>query len=79
MDYYQEKAIVGRLQDGVTNQLAAQFLKKEEEIILHLIATDMVKRNAFLATSKTRFGIQNLAEASPITGKGQALFNIQAT
>ena len=77
MDYYKEKAIVMKLQEGVNNQVPALFLKTDEEVILHLIAGDMVKRNAFLMEKKIKYGLQNLQEASPVTGKGKSLFNVK--
>ena len=77
MDYYKEKAIVMRLQEGVVNHVAAQFLKNEEEFILDLIANDMVKKDAFLMDKKIRYGLQNLKETSPVTGKGKTLFGMK--
>jgi hypothetical protein len=76
MDYYAEKKIAVSLQQGVASRVPATFLKNEEELILHLIANDMVKAGAFTREAKKKYGLQNLAEPNPVTSKGKALFGL---
>jgi hypothetical protein len=76
MDYHAEKRIAVSLQQGVASQVPATFRKAEEELILHLIANDMVKVKAFTREAKVKYGLQNLAEPDPVTSKGKALFGL---
>ena len=78
MNYYQEKEIVTRLLHGISTRTAAAFLKKDEEMILDLIAHDLVRPSAFLNAKRTKFGIQNMEELTPVTEKGKVLFGIPA-
>jgi hypothetical protein len=79
MTYFEQKGIVTKLQQGVLAHLPATFLRTDQENIAILIANDLVRVNSFLPANKTKYGVQNLEEAAPITGKGMTLFNISAS
>jgi len=76
MSFFEGKEILTKLQKGLETNKAATFIKRDEEQILSLIAKDLVKPTAFMNVNRTRFGSQDLAEASPITNKGKEMFGL---
>ena len=78
MTYFEQKGIATKLYQGVLVHLPATFLRTDQENIAILIANDLVKVNSFLPSNKTKYGVQNLEETAPITGKGMALFGIRS-